>query len=68
MGLRQYDHEVQIGTVVKPGDDAAVIRVDENTAFAITSDCNSIHTKLDPYNGGAGSVAEAMQKCYIHGF
>lgn len=58
---RQYDHEVQIGTVVKPGDDAAVIRVDENTAFAITSDCNSIHTKLDPYNGGAGSVAEAMR-------
>ncbi len=58
---RQYDHEVQIGTIVKPGDDAAVIRVDENTAFAITSDCNSIHTKLDPYNGGAGSVAEAFR-------
>ncbi|MGB9200142.1 phosphoribosylformylglycinamidine synthase subunit PurL, partial [Methanobacterium sp.] len=58
---RQYDHEVQIGTIVKPGDDAAVIRVDENTAFAITSDCNSIHTKLDPYNGGAGSVAEAIR-------
>ena len=58
---KQYDHEVQIGTVVKPGDDAAVIRVDNNTAFAITSDCNSIHTKLDPYNGGAGSVAEAIR-------
>ena len=58
---RQYDHEVQIGTIVKPGDDAAVIRVDENTAFAITSDCNSIHTKLNPYNGGAGSVAEAIR-------
>ncbi len=58
---KQYDHEVQIGTIVKPGDDASVIRVDENTAFAITSDCNSIHTKLDPYNGGAGSVAEAIR-------
>ena len=58
---KQYDHEVQINTLVKPGDDAAVIRVDENTAFAITSDCNSIHTKLDPYNGGAGSVAEAIR-------
>ena len=58
---KQYDHEVQIGTVVKPGDDAAVIRVDGNTAFTITSDCNSIHTKLDPFNGGAGSVAEAMR-------
>ena len=58
---KQYDHEVKIGTVVKPGDDAAVIRVDKDTAFAITSDCNSIYTKLDPYNGGAGSVAEAMR-------
>ena len=38
-----------------------MIRVDENTAFAITSDCNSIHTKLDPFNGGAGSVAEAIR-------
>jgi len=58
---RQYDHEVQIGTVVKPGDDAAVIRVDDETAFTITSDCNSIHTKLDAYHGGAGSVAEAIR-------
>ena len=58
---KQYDHEVQIRTVVKPGDDAAVIRVDDETAFAITSDCNSVHTKLNPYHGGAGSVAEAIR-------
>ena len=58
---RQYDHEVQIGTVIKPGDDAAVIRVDDETAFAITSDCNSVHTKLNPYHGGAGAVCEAMR-------
>lgn len=57
----QYDHEVQIRTVVKPGDDAAVMRVDDEKAFAVTSDCNSIHTKLDPYHGGAGSVAEAIR-------
>ncbi|MBP2045904.1 phosphoribosylformylglycinamidine synthase subunit PurL [Methanobacterium aggregans] len=58
---RQYDHEVQVRTVVKPGDDAAVMKVDDEKAFAITSDCNSIHTKLDPYHGGAGSVAEAIR-------
>lgn len=58
---RQYDHEVQIRTVVKPGDDAAVIRVDDETAFAITSDCNSSHTKLNPYHGGAGAVCEAIR-------
>lgn len=58
---RQYDHEVQIGTIIKPGDDAAVIRADDETAFAITSDCNSTHTKLNPYHGGAGAVAEAIR-------
>jgi phosphoribosylformylglycinamidine synthase len=58
---RQYDHEVQIGTVVKPGDDAAVIRVDDETAFTITSDCNSSHTKLNPYHGGAGAIAEGIR-------
>lgn len=58
---RQYDHEVQIRTMVKPGDDAAVLRIDDNTAIALTTDCNSLHTRLDPYDGGAGSVAEAIR-------
>ncbi|WP_414469922.1 phosphoribosylformylglycinamidine synthase subunit PurL [Methanobacterium sp. ACI-7] len=58
---RQYDHEVQIRTAVKPGDDAAVLRIDDKKAIALTSDCNSIHTKLDPYHGGAGAVAEAFR-------
>lgn len=57
----QYDHEVQIRTAVKPGDDAAVLRIDNEKAIALTSDCNSIHTKLDPYHGGAGAVAEAIR-------
>lgn len=58
---RQYDHEVQIRTMVKPGDDAAVLRIDDDTAIALTTDCNSLHTALDPYDGGAGSVAEAIR-------
>jgi len=58
---RQYDHEVQIRTIVKPGDDAAVLRADSETAIALSCDCNSIHTKLSPYDGGAGSVAEAIR-------
>lgn len=58
---RQYDHEVQIRTVIKPGDDAAVLRIDDKKAIALTSDCNSIHTKLDPYHGGAGAIAEAIR-------
>lgn len=58
---KQYDHEVQIRTVVKPGDDAAVLKVDGENAVVISCDCNSIHTKLSPYDGGAGSVAEAIR-------
>ena len=64
---RQYDHEVQVRTVVKPGDDAAVLRVDEEKAFALTCDCNSIHSYLDPYQGGAGAVAEAVRNVVAMG-
>ncbi len=58
---KQYDHEVQTRTVVKPGDDAAVLQIDNETAVALTADSNTIHTKLSPYDGGAGSVAEAIR-------
>ena len=64
---RQYDHEVQVRTVVKPGDDAAVLRVDDEKAFTLTSDCNSIHCYLDPYHGGAGAVAEAIRNVVAMG-
>ncbi|MBF4468062.1 MAG: phosphoribosylformylglycinamidine synthase subunit PurL [Methanobrevibacter arboriphilus] len=58
---KQYDHEVQVRTVVKPGDDAAVLKIDDENAVVLSCDCNSIHTKLSPYDGGAGSVAEAIR-------
>ena len=58
---KQYDHEVQLRTVIKPGDDAAVLRIDENTAVALTTDSNTIHTKLSPFDGAAGCVAEAIR-------
>lgn len=64
---KQYDHEVQIRTVVKPGDDAAVLKIDDNTAIALTCDSNPIHTKLSPYNGGAGSVSEAISNVIAMG-
>jgi phosphoribosylformylglycinamidine synthase len=50
-----------VRTVVKPGDDGAVLRVDNENAVVLSCDCNSIHTKLSPYDGGAGSVAEAIR-------
>ena len=58
---KQYDHEVQVRTVVKPGDDASVLRIDDRTAIALTTDSNTIHTKLSPFDGAAGCVAEAIR-------
>ncbi len=58
---KQYDHEVQTRTVIKPGDDAAVLKIDDEVAIALTADSNTIHTKLSAYDGGAGSVAEAIR-------
>ncbi len=55
---RQYDHEVQIRTTLKPGDDAGVLRIDDETALALSCGCNPAHITLDPYHGAAGSTFE----------
>jgi phosphoribosylformylglycinamidine synthase len=48
----QYDHSVQINTVVRPGHgDAAVLRIREsksNKGIAVKADCNSRYCYLDP--------------------
>lgn len=63
----QYDHEVQLRTVVKPGDDAAVIKVDDETSFTIGTDCNSTHVLLNPYDGAAGAVLESINNAISMG-
>jgi len=58
---RQYDHEVQIRTVVKPGDDSGVMRIEGAPGIfgiALSCGCNPAHITLDPYNGASGSVLE----------
>jgi len=57
---RQYDHEVQIRTTLKPGDDAGVLKIDDEAALALalSCGCNPAHITLDPYNGAAGSTFE----------
>jgi len=61
----QYDHMVQINTVVLPGAaDAAVLRLkdwDERLGIAVTADCNSLYCYLDPYRGAQLAVAEAAR-------
>jgi phosphoribosylformylglycinamidine synthase len=59
---RQYDQLVGGNTVVRPGGDAAVVRVEgTRRALALTVDCNSRYCRLDPYLGAVLAVAEAAR-------
>ena len=59
---QQYDHEVGVRTVVKPGyADASVLRLDNGKFLAVKLDGNSKHCYLDPYNGSIGCFAEACR-------
>ena len=59
---RQYDHMVQINTVLLPGADAAVLRIKgDKKGLAVTVDGNSLYTYLDPRTGGKIAVAEACR-------
>ncbi len=57
-----YDHMVRTNTVVRPGSDAAVIRLKGSSkALALTSDCNPRYCFLDPQEGARLAVAEAAR-------
>ncbi len=59
---RQYDHMVLTNTVVRPGADAAVLRVKgTGKGLALTTDGNSRYCYLDPYRGGMIAVCEAAR-------
>jgi phosphoribosylformylglycinamidine synthase len=71
---RQYDHIVRGGTVVRPGSDAAVVRVpcekdgkvtEKFLAFAV--DCNGRHVERDPYVGAAMAIAEVCRNLVCSG-
>lgn len=59
---QQFDHEVGIRTVSKPGEsDASVIKLDNNKFLAFKIDGNSKHCYLDPYEGTIGCLAESLR-------
>ncbi|AMM53202.1 phosphoribosylformylglycinamidine synthase subunit PurL [Pyrococcus kukulkanii] len=57
----QYDHEVQGRTVVKPGFDAAVLKINDEYGLAFVADGNPRHSYLNPYHGAMGAVAEVVR-------
>ncbi|HIH46548.1 MAG TPA: phosphoribosylformylglycinamidine synthase subunit PurL [Candidatus Nitrosotenuis sp.] len=63
----QYDHEVGIRTVVKPGSDAAVLRLDNGKYLSVKIDGNPKHCYLDPKNGAMGCFEEACRNVICTG-
>ena len=65
---RQYDQLVGGNTVVRPGGDAAVIRIDgTRRGLALSVDCNARYARLDPYLGAVLAVVEAARNCVATG-
>lgn len=75
--IRQYDHEVQGGSVVKPlvgvandgPSDAAVVRpvFDHYRGVAIACGMNPYYGDIDPYHMAASSIDEAIRNCVAVG-
>lgn len=69
--IRQYDHEVQAGSVIKPlvgvendgPADAAVVRplIRSDRALAVGCGMNPLYGDLDPYHMAASSIDEALR-------
>jgi len=65
--FRQYDHEVGIRTVIKPGYDASVLRLDNGKFLSAKIDGNPKHCYLDPRNGAIGCFEEACRNVVCTG-
>jgi phosphoribosylformylglycinamidine synthase subunit PurL len=66
--FRRYDHMVGDATVLPPGGDAAVLRVQgSRLGLALTMDGNGRYCRLDPYTGGQIAVAEAARNLVAAG-
>jgi phosphoribosylformylglycinamidine synthase II len=60
--FEQFDQSVGASTVVEPGADAALVLVPGTSiGIAATTDCNALACGLDPENGAAQAVAEAVR-------
>ncbi|WP_135663672.1 phosphoribosylformylglycinamidine synthase subunit PurL [Halorhabdus rudnickae] len=56
---RQYDHEVQVRTAMRPGDDAALLAIREaETGLAISAGAEPTWTETAPYEGARAAGLE----------
>jgi phosphoribosylformylglycinamidine synthase II len=75
--IRQYDHEVQSGSVIKPlvgahndgPSDAAIVRPDLRSMRGVVIACgmNPYYGDLDPYWMAASAIDEAVRNCVAVG-
>lgn len=75
--IRQYDHEVQGGSVIKPlvgvendgPSDAAVVRPDLNSqrGLVVSNGMNPRYGDFDPYWMAASAIDEAVRNCVAVG-
>jgi len=63
----QYDHEVGIRTVVKPGGDGSALRLDNGKFLAVKIDGNSKHCYINPREGVIGCFDEACRNVICTG-
>ena len=65
---QRYDHMLYCNSVVEPGSDAAVLRIQgTRRGLALAADGNGRYTYLDPYEGGKLAVAEAARNVVCAG-
>lgn len=75
--IRQYDHEVQGGSVIKPlvgvdndgPSDAAVVRpvLSSNRGVVVSCGMNPRYGDFDPYHMAASAIDEAVRNCVAVG-
>ena len=63
----QYDHEVGIRTVVKPGRDASVLRLDDGKFLSAKIDGNPKQCYINPREGAIGCFEEACRNVVCTG-
>ncbi|MDA0756386.1 MAG: phosphoribosylformylglycinamidine synthase subunit PurL [Crenarchaeota archaeon] len=65
--FRQYDHEVGIRTVIRPGFDGSVLRLDNGKFLSVKIDGNPKHCYIDPRNGAIGCFEESCRNVICTG-